>query len=217
MTRDEVRRVIGYVRVSTADQGRSGLGLEAQEEAINAKALAKGWEVVRIARDVASGKSMNGRHELAKALVDLKAGRAEALVATKLDRISRSTIDFAQLLETARKQGWHVVMLQLDMDTSTPTGKLIAGVLSNVAQWEAEMIGVRTKEALAAKKARGERVGRERVITPAVERRIPARRDKGLSYMAIAAWLDEAAIPSPEGRGPWSWSTIRRVMERSKV
>lgn len=216
MTRDEVKRVIGYVRVSTSDQGRSGLGLEAQVEAINAKARSKGWEVLRIAQDVASGRSLNGRPAMKAALEDLRARRADALVVSKLDRLSRSLIDFAQMLETARKQGWHVVMLDLELDTSTPMGKLSANMLANVAQYEREMIGLRTKEALAVKRSRGERLGRERVITPAVERRIRQLRDKkGLSYQAIAAALDEAGVPSPAGGERWNWSTIRRVMERA--
>jgi len=215
VTRDEVRRVIGYVRVSTSDQGRSGLGLEAQVEAINLKARSKGWEVVRIAKDVASGKTMNGRHELQAALSDLKAHRADALVATKLDRISRSTIDFATLLETASKQRWHVVMLELDMDTSTPTGKLIAGVLANVAQFEREMIGQRTREALAVAKARGTRLGRARLITPDLEKRILRMRRSGKSYEAIAEKLNGENIAAPAG-GTWGWTTISRVVARAQ-
>ena len=211
-----MRRVIGYVRVSTADQGRSGLGLEAQLGAIEAKASAKGWELLYTAKDVASGKSLNGRPELQAALVELKAHRADALLVSKLDRLSRSLIDFATMLETARKQGWHVVMLDLELDTSTPMGKLSANMLANVAQYEREMIGLRTKEALAVKRSRGERLGRERVITPAVEKRIRQLRGKGMSYQAIATWLDEASVPSPAGGEKWNWSTIRRVMERSK-
>ena len=204
--------MIGYVRVSTADQGKSGLGLEAQAEAINAKARSKGWEVVRIAKDVASGKSMNGRHELQAALADLKAHKAEGLVAMRLDRLSRSTIDFAMLLETARKQGWHVVMLDLDLDTSTPTGKLIASVLANVAQFEREMIGQRTREALAVAKAHGQKLGRARMIAPEVERRIRRLR-KTHSYEAIAQQLNSEGIAAPAG-GTWGWTTIRRVAER---
>jgi|SRR5579864_1813093 len=216
MTRDEVKRVIGYVRVSTEDQGKSGLGLEAQTEAIQLKARSRGWEVVRIAKDVASGKSMNGRHELLEALADLKAHRADGLVATKLDRLSRSTIDFATLLETARKQGWHVVMLDLDLDTSTPTGKLIASVLANVAQFEREMIGQRTREALAVARARGTRLGRKRVIAPALEKRILRLREKGQSYEVIAEELNKAGVAAPAG-GSWGWTTIRRVVKRAEA
>ena len=211
-----MKRVIGYVRVSTEDQGKSGLGLEAQTEAIQLKARSRGWEVVRIAKDVASGKSMNGRHELLEALADLKAHRADGLVATKLDRLSRSTIDFATLLETARKQGWHVVMLDLDLDTSTPTGKLIASVLANVAQFEREMIGQRTREALAVARTRGTRLGRKRVIAPALEKRILRLREKGQSYEVIAEELNKAGVAAPAG-GSWGWTTIRRVVKRAEA
>ena len=205
--------MIGYVRVSTDEQGRSGLGLEAQLAALQAKAAAKGWEM-RLAKDVASGKSMNKRPELALALEDLKAHRADALVASKMDRISRSVVDFATLLETARKQGWHVVMLDLELDTSTPAGKMMAHMLAVVAQFEREMAGQRTKDALAAARARGVRLGRRRMIAPTLEGRILRLRRKGESYEAIAARLNTDGIAAPMG-GQWGWTTISRVVKRS--
>jgi len=213
VTQSEIQRVIGYVRVSTDDQEESGAGLTAQTQAIQVKAESKGWQVVRIAKDVASGKTMNGRHELAKALADLKAKKADALVVAKLDRLSRSVPDFALLLETARRQGWHVVMLDLELDTSTPMGEAMANMAMTFAQFERRMIGLRTKEALAVKRAQGVKLGRARLIDPAVERRI-VRLRKANSYQAIADKLNEEGMPSPMG-GSWGWTTIARVVKRA--
>jgi DNA invertase Pin-like site-specific DNA recombinase len=217
VTKDEIRRVIGYVRVSTDDQNDAGAGLAAQTKAIEAKAASKGWGIVRIAKDVASGKSMNGRHSLNAALADLKAHKADGILVAKLDRLSRSVPDFGSMLEKARKQGWHVVMVDLDLDTSTPGGELVAGVLMQVAQWERRMIGLRTKEALAVKRAEGVRLGRERIISPARERRIRSLRQRGLSYEVIAARLTADGVTTPTGRAKWSWQTVAQVANRGPV
>ena len=218
MTTDEIRRVIGYVRVSTDDQNDSGAGLDAQRRAIEAKVASKGWQMMRIAKDVASGKSLNGRHDLKAALAELKAHKADALVVAKLDRLSRSVPDFGSLLETARKQGWHVVMLDLELDTSTPMGEAMANMAMTFAQFERRMIGLRTKEALAVRRAQGVRLGRERMISPAIERRIKQLRQRGLSYQLIAARLTAENIPTPSGAVvPWSWQTVAQVVNRGPV
>ena len=220
MTRDEIQRVIGYVRVSTDEQDDSGAGLEAQRQAIEAKASSKGWSFVGgLRKDVASGKSLNGRHQLTAALAELKAHKADALVVAKLDRLSRSVHDFASLLETARRQGWHVVMLDLELDTSTPMGEAMANMAMTFAQLERRMIGQRTRDAMTVLKKQGwpgGRPGRDRMIAPALEKRIRGYRAKGWSYQQIAAWLDEAGHGAPQGGAKWNWTTIRRVMERSK-
>jgi DNA invertase Pin-like site-specific DNA recombinase len=214
VTKDEISRVIGYVRVSTDDQNDSGAGLVAQRKAIEAKVAAKGWQLLRVAKDVASGKSLNGRHDLKAALTELKAHKADALVVAKLDRLSRSVPDFGSLLETARKQGWHVVMLDLELDTSTPMGEAMANMAMTFAQFERRMIGLRTKEALAVKRAQGVRLGRERLINPALERRIRQMRHRGLSYVLIAGRLTAEGILTPMGLSEWSWQTVAQVVNR---
>src|SRR5438270_7416921 len=86
----EIRRALGYIRVSTSDQAENGAGLEAQRRAIADEAKRRGWELVELYEDHASGKSLNGRHELRRALARLSAGEADALIVAKLDRLSRS-------------------------------------------------------------------------------------------------------------------------------
>jgi Resolvase, N terminal domain len=107
-------RAIGYVRVSTGEQADSGAGLETQRQAIQAEAARRGWELVDIFVDAgASGKSMNGRTGLAAALEAVESGEAQGLIVSKLDRLSRSVIDFASLLELSRKQDWALVALDV--------------------------------------------------------------------------------------------------------
>ena len=126
----EAYKVAGYVRVSTSEQADSGAGLEAQRAAITSEAERRGWELVHIHEDAgASGKSLSGRPGLLEALEAVERGDAQALVVAKLDRLSRSLLDFAGLMERARKRGWSLVALDLGVDTSTPSGEMMASVL----------------------------------------------------------------------------------------
>jgi DNA invertase Pin-like site-specific DNA recombinase len=81
----------------------------------------------------------------------LREGDAKALVASKLDRLSRSMIDFTGLMATAQKQGWALVALDCAVDTTTPAGEAMANVLATFAQFERRLISQRTKDALAVK------------------------------------------------------------------
>jgi DNA invertase Pin-like site-specific DNA recombinase len=115
-------RVIGYVRVSTEEQGLSGAGLQAQRQAIIAECHRRGWKLVEIAEDVGSGKDLK-RPGIRMALEMLASGGASALVVAKLDRLSRSMLDFARIMTTAQKQSWALVAL----DVQGPLGPGEAG------------------------------------------------------------------------------------------
>ncbi len=154
-------RVYGYVRVSTREQGDSGLGLDAQTEAIRTEASRRGWDLVDIREDVSSGKSMRKRDNLGRTLRDLRDGKADGLIVAKLDRLSRSVLDFAAVMESASAEGWSVVVIDLGVDTTTTHGELIANIMIALAQWERRIIGDRTRSALQAVKARGTKVGRK--------------------------------------------------------
>jgi DNA invertase Pin-like site-specific DNA recombinase len=145
--------VVGYVRVSTDAQGERGAGLEVQRRAIREEAERREWRLVEIYEDVVSGKSMNGRHGLHAALEALRCGEASVIVVAKLDRLSRSLIDFAGLVERSRREGWAIVALDLGVDLTTAGGEMLAGVLAVLAQWERRMISERTKAALAVRRA----------------------------------------------------------------
>src|SRR6266545_2957767 len=92
-------KAVGYIRVSTEEQAEQGVGLSAQRSVIEAEVARRGWTLVQVFEDTASGRSLSGRRGLEAALETLEAGTADALVVAKLDRLSRSTKDFAALLE----------------------------------------------------------------------------------------------------------------------
>ena len=104
--------------------------------------------------------------------------------------------------------------LDLNLDTSTPTGTLVASIMASVAQWEREVIGLRTKEALAAAKAKGIHVGRRGSQDPAVLRRIRRWRKAGLTYRAIADRLNGEAVPLPGGGALWHPNSVRLIEKR---
>lgn len=203
-------KVIGYLRVSTREQADSGLGLDAQRHAIATEAERRGWEVEWFADEGYSARNLN-RPGLTAALRALRRHEADALVVSRLDRLSRSLPDFGATLDTAHRQRWAVVALDLGVDMTTPNGKLVANILAAVAQWESETIGLRTADAMAEAKARGVRFGRERAIPAEIVERIVAERGDGATYAAIAEGLDADAIPTPGGGGRWHPSTIRRL------
>jgi len=170
---EQAYAVVGYIRVSTAEQADSGAGLEAQRAAIEAEAQRRGWTLVGTFEDAgASGKSMNGRPGLQEVLQAVERGDAQALVVAKLDRLSRSLLDFASLMERGRKRGWSLVALDLGVDSSTPAGEMMASVLATFAQFERRLIGQRTRDALAVKRAQGVQLGRPREISEEVVERI---------------------------------------------
>ncbi len=142
------QRFVGYERVSTARQGASGLGLEAQRQTIEAFAVSRGAEVLARFTEVESGRNPN-RPELGKALHLAKVTGA-TLVIAKLDRLSRN----AAFLLTLRDSGVH--FLAVDMPEAND---LTVGIMALVAQAEREAISRRTKEALAVAKARGVKLG----------------------------------------------------------
>ncbi|MDP0400384.1 recombinase family protein [Tsukamurella strandjordii] len=201
--------MIGYLRVSTDEQARSGLGLEAQEAALRAEADRRGWELTILRDEGLSGKQVNPA--LREALGQLAAGLADGLVVAKMDRISRSLLHAVEILDTAKVQGWALVVLDLGVDLTTPAGRALAGTMAVFAEFERELIRERTRAAAAAAKARGVKLGRPSMVPQGVARRIVAARESGQSYGKIAAALTADGILSPAGRTTWQASTVRRI------
>jgi DNA invertase Pin-like site-specific DNA recombinase len=209
------RVVVGYRRVSTTEQRNSGAGLEAQRQAIVAECERRGWALLEVFEDgAASGKSLAGRPGLQAALDAVESKRASAIVAMKLDRLSRSLLDFANLMERSRRKGWAIVALDLAVDTTSPSGEVMASVLSAFAAYERRLIGQRTKDALAIKKQQGVRIGRPRSVTDETARRIRRLRSHGLSLRAVAARLDADGHRTGHGAEKWSAESVRGVLTR---
>ena len=206
-------RVTGYVRVSTDEQADSGAGIEAQRRAIIAECERRGWTLVDVIEDAGYSAKDLRRPGIQLALEELKARRTSALVVAKLDRLSRSMLDFAGIMQTAQRQGWALVALDLGVDTSTPSGEMMASVLASFAQYERRLISQRTRDALAVKRSQGVRLGRPRALDPKVRARVRGLRSRGWSFARIADKLNAEGVPTAHGGSRWHPSTVRAIVD----
>lgn len=204
-------RAIGYIRVSTEEQARSALGLEAQERAIRLAAEQRGWELMDIVADAGLSGSRKDRPGLLRALARMRRKEAEFLVVAKLDRLSRSIRDGADVIDQANRQGWALVDLGSGVDMSTPAGEMVAGVLLSAAQYERRLIGVRTKEGLASAKARGVALGKPTSYSDEVLHRVREMHEQGQSLRTIAGTLTADGVKTSRGRS-WHASSVRSVL-----
>lgn len=221
-------KMVAYLRVSTTGQGRSGLGLEAQRAAVERHAANRNGEVVEWFTEIESGK-VNTREKLAEAL-DLSRLTGATLVIAKLDRLSRN----AAFLLALRESG--VRFVAADMPDAN---ELTVGIMALVAQQEREAISSRTKEALAAAKRRGVKLGNPNgsaCLAPHQEKRIETRRQAGVeaantrardlaktldalaragvtTYSGIAAALNARGVLTPR-RKTWHPTSVSNVMAR---
>jgi len=202
--------MVGYVRVSTDDQADSGLGLAAKRAAVATEAKHRGWTLVAVHQDSLSGRSLS-RPGLVAALAAVESGEAAGIIVAKLDRLSRSLRDFAELMVRAQTGGWNLVALDLGIDLSTPAGEFMANVMASAAQWERRIIGQRTRDALAIKRSQGVRLGRPSVLPESVAKRIVAAHAAGSGWSAIARDLNELGVPTAHGGRRWYPSTVRSV------
>ncbi len=195
-------KVVGYARVSTEEQGRNGYGLAAQRREIEAECARRGWSLVGIEEDVASGRSRKRRPGLERAVDACRRKEADTLVAAKLDRLSRSVVDAGRLLDEALRGGWKVVALDFGLNTATPNGRLVASVLTAVAEWEAATIAKRTREGLGEARVQG-KVAR---LVPEAERTRVLDLAESLPQRAVVA-----AMERETGRR-WHLSTVQRLV-----
>jgi len=214
-------RVLGYVRVSTDEQAKTGHGLAAQRAAIAAECERRGWDLVGIVGEVkgASAKSLD-RAGLQSVLASMDAHEADVLLVAKMDRLSRSLLQGAQVMERAKARRWALVALDLQVDTTTPAGEMLANVVLSTAQYERRLIGERTKAGLAAARAKGTTkdgrplvLGRPRSLSDAIVGRIVAERAAGRSLPVIARGLVADGVPTAQGGASWHPSTVAAVLK----
>lgn len=204
--------VYGYVRVSSEEQADSRLGLEAQRSAITEACERRGYALRGFYEDAGVSGRTTVRPALQEALSVVS--RGEGIVVAKLCRLSRSVHDFAGLVKLAQRSGWSPIVLDPDLDLATANGRLIANILASVVEWESDMIGQRTREALAAKVARGERVGAEPVIVGELAAEVQAMH-RTMSMRAICADLNARGVPTPRGGSCWRPSSLQGVLGRA--
>jgi len=220
------RYAVGLYRVSTAEQGNSGLGLEAQQASVRPFVASQGWTLVAEFSDIASGKD-DRRPGFQAALTRCRQLGA-VLVAARLDRITRRAHTLSQLLE----DGYSIRVADMP-----GADDLMMCIYAAMAQKERELISERTKAALAAARARRKALGGDRGYRPAVgpdaraaavarqeaaERmgyrlalEVEALRGAGVTTMAgLAQALTERGVPTPRGSAVWTHTTVARVLSR---
>ena len=152
-------KAVAYVRVSSDKQADFGVSLEVQTTKAKAMATLQGAELVDIIVDGgASGKTLD--RPGMKTLIQLvEAKKINAVIVTKLDRLTRSVKDLAELLELFTRRSVSLISVAESLDTATPAGRFVINLLIAIAQWEREEIASRTRSAMRFKKSKGERVG----------------------------------------------------------
>src|SRR6202049_2114211 len=152
-------QAIGYVRVSTDRQAEQGVSLEAQEAKIRAMATVQSAELLDVIVDGGeSAKSLN-RPGLQRLITLMNAGKVDAVIVAKLDRLTRSVKDLCGLLELFEKRKVALISVAESLDTGSAAGRLVITIMAAVSQWEREAIGERTRDALRHKRGKVERVG----------------------------------------------------------
>ena len=203
--------VRAYLRVSTDQQADSGAGLAAQHDAIEREAAHRGWDEVEWYTDGGFSGSSLERPQMNRLLAEIM--RGDLLVTAKVDRLSRSLVDFATLVERSQKAGWSIVTLDLGLDLSTAQGEFVASILAAFARMERRLIGQRTKDAMAAKKALGGvRFGHRSRIPADVQAEVERLWLSGLSMCSVAREMTRRGHLTVEGCQVWHASTISTIL-----
>jgi site-specific DNA recombinase len=222
-------QAIGYVRVSTDRQAEQGVSLEAQEAKIRAMATVQGAELLDVIVDGGeSAKSLN-RPGLQRLLDLINAGKVEAVIVAKLDRLTRSVKDLCGLLELLEKRKVALVSVAESLDTGSAAGRLVITIMGAVSQWEREAIGERTRDALRHKRSKGERVGNiafgsrlaadgeHLEVDPAEQAalaEIRRLRGQGATLRGIAANLNRRDLRTRRGT-PWRLESVARIVKQT--
>lgn len=219
-------RAVGYVRVSTDKQADSGVSLDAQAAKVRAMADVQDAQLVEVVTDAgASAKSLQ-RPGLARVLALVKAGAVDTVIVAKLDRLTRSVRDLADVLDMFAKHGVALVSVAESLDTGTAAGRLVLNVMASVSQWEREAIGERTRDALRHKKANGQRVGTVpfgyqlapdgvSLVANLDEQRalrvLRELRDAGYTLQAVADELNRQGFRTRRGSA-WQLRTVHHLL-----
>jgi DNA invertase Pin-like site-specific DNA recombinase len=205
-----------YARVSTQLQVNDGVSLDVQERNLQSAAELAGYTNVELVREEGrSGKNISGRPALTDALKRLDSGEAKALFVTRIDRLARSTQDFLSVVDRANKNGWRLVMLDLNLDTSTYQGRFVVTIMSALAEMERGIIAARQKDVHEDRRKRGVvwgvHMGPMNKTSEEVKQRVTSERTLGLSYQKIADGLNRDQVPTQNGR-KWYPTTVKNLL-----
>jgi site-specific DNA recombinase len=219
---------IGYVRVSTDQQAEEGLSLEAQTDRVRAMAVVRGVALADVIVEADSAKSLR-RPGMARLLALVDGGAIDTVLIAKLDRLTRSVVDLGALLARFTRHGVALVSVAESLDTASAAGRLVLHIMASVSQWEREAIAERTRDALAHKRSKGERVGtlplgfslaedgvhvapdpREQALLV----RLRMAKAEGRSTRQIAADLNAAGVTTRRGTA-WRFQYVARALRRT--
>src|SRR5215831_10294603 len=217
------KRAVGYIRISK--QNERGVSLGSQSEKIRAMACVHDAEVEIVADDGETGKHID-RPGLQRVLEMVRRGEVELVIVAKLDRLTRSVKDLADLLELLQKRNVQLVSVAEALDTGSAAGRLVLNIMASVSQWERETIAERTATALRHKRARRRvfnhepygyvRNGDDLIAVYAEQAAIGLMRKWracGWTFRRIARELDAAGTPTKSGAGRWHPQTIKDIVE----
>lgn len=220
------KKAVAYIRVSTEDQANEGVSLAAQDARVKAYCTSQGLDLVGVLRDegVSAGTPLEKRPKGAELLKVLATGGASHVVAVKLDRLFRNTLDCLANVEKWDKAGVGLHLLDLSVNTSTAAGKAFLQMAAAFAEMERNLIRERTEAALSHKKAHLEVYNhlpygfdrRGKLMVPnlteeAIVERIKSLDATGVPMLRIAQLLNRESVPTKRG-GKWYASTIRAIL-----
>lgn len=215
----------GYARVSTDRQAEHGVSMQAQLAKIHAMGAIQDAVLVETIKDTESAKTLN-RPGLQRLLAIVEAGRAQTVIVSKLDRLTRSVRDLADILELFEKRNVSLVSVAESLDTGTPAGRLVLNIMVSVSQWEREAIGERTAVALRHKRTMGQaytridpygyvREGGQLIPLETEQKALSHMRQlrtRGWSLRRIATALEAAGVPTKQGTR-WHPQTLKDILE----
>jgi len=225
-------KAVIYLRVSTQEQARNGIGLDAQEAKCRAICAARDFTVSSVYRDEgASGRSeARARPGLSQAIAEVRAhlrpvgstlrervgdpnAPGSALVVYSVSRVARSQRILWELVDPARATALPLVSATEPFDTSTPMGRAMLGMIGVWSQLKADLVSERTRDALAQVRAAGKRLGAPPMseLAPDAVKRVAELRAEGLSYRAIAERLNKDGVRGGRG-GQWWTKTVRAAL-----
>jgi DNA invertase Pin-like site-specific DNA recombinase len=219
-------KAIGYARVSTDKQADKGVSLEAQTEKVRAMAIVKDVELVDVLVDAGESAKNLQRPGMARLLELVDRREVDVVIIAKLDRLTRSVADLAELLKRFKRRGVSLVSVADSLDTQSAAGRLVLNIMVSVSEWEREAIGERTRDALRLKQIKGQRVGTIKfgyrlsadgvhLETDATEQQILARirglRGARQTLAQIATTLNAEGFTTRLGT-PWRFEYVAAVL-----
>lgn len=227
----EIVRAIGYICLNTMSQQPKNLGLKEQEQIIRDHIAANDWELVEMYRELTDSNSgQNQQPQLLQIIEESGNGKFDALIVARLDRLTRNIRQLNTLIsQVCIKNGVELISIDEGLDTREDKGELAIRIIDIITKWDTKRISDRTREIIARKRAKGERVGhapfgftyyKKKLIAVENELKtvslITDQRDQGLSYHKIAKYLNERKITSKRG-GIWYAETVKTVYQNAKA